>query len=283
MSDLISYGARPDSPFTRLDFRSKLALITTLTIVAFTWESPLLGGLLALAVALTCLAAGVKLKYLRASFLLLLPFGLLILVTQGFFAADVIRIRTGQIALTPLLTIPKSIWLVGGARMSVEGVAYGLNIIFKMATMALLVPLLVLTSEVDAMILGLVKIRIPYKIAFVLASTLRFFPLLFADIQAITEAQRLRGLALERMGPIRRARIYAQLAVPLILGVIVKSQMLEVVLQSRAYSGSSERTYLHESRLGADDYALLAFSALLLVAALVLYLAFGIGRFGGPL
>ena len=282
MSDVQLSAVVPDSFFARLDFRPKLALITTLTIVAFTWESPLLGGLLALVVALACVAVGIKPRYLRASLLLLLPFGLLILVTQGFFADSVIRMRTGE-ALTPLLVIPESVWLVGGAVMSAEGVAYGMNILFKMLTMALLVPLLVLTTDVDAMLLGMVKIRIPYKIAFVLASTLRFFPLLLSDIRAITEAQRLRGLALERMGPIRRARIYAQLAVPLILGVIVKSQMLEVVLQSKAFSGSPERTYLHESRLGPGDFALLALSALLLVTALALYLAFGVGRFGGPL
>lgn len=283
MSDAPLYALRPDSPFTRLDFRPKLALIAALTIIAFVWESPLLGALLALVVALACLAAGVKLRSIRTSLLLLVPFGLLILVTQGFFADAVIRMRTGQPALTPLVTIPEQAWLVGGAMMSVEGVAYGLNILFKMLTMALLVPLLVLTTDVDAMVVGMVKIRIPYKIAFVLASTLRFFPLLFADIQAITEAQRLRGLALERMGLFRRARIYAQLAVPLILGVVVKSQTLEVVLQSKAFSGSPKRTYLHESRLGPGDYAVLALSTLLLIVALVLYLAFGIGRFGGPL
>ncbi|MCU0520703.1 MAG: energy-coupling factor transporter transmembrane protein EcfT [Anaerolineae bacterium] len=283
MSDAQLYAPIPDSCFARLDFRPKLALVTTLTIVAFIWESPLLGGLLALVVALACLGAGINFRYLRAPILLLLPFGLLILVTQGFFADAVIRLRTGQAALTPVFVIPESVWLVGGAAMSVEGIAYGLNILAKMLTMALLVPLLVLTTDLDAMVLGMVKIRIPYKIAFVLASTLRFFPLLLSDIRAITEAQRLRGLALERMGPIRRARIYAQLAVPLILGVIVKSQMLEVMLQSKAFTGDPARTYLHEARLGPGDWAVLMLSALLLVTAVALYLAFGIGRFGGPL
>jgi energy-coupling factor transport system permease protein len=276
------------SLFSHLDFRPKLALITALSITAFVWESPILGGLLALAVLLACIGAGVRLSYIRSSFVLLLPFALLILTTQGLFADDVIRMRTGQALLTPLCTVPESVWFLGGAKglcnvMSVEGVAYGLNIAFKMLTMALLVPLLVFTTDIDAMVVGMVKIRIPYKIAFVLASTLRFFPLLSADIRSISEAQRLRGLAIEKMGPIRRARIYANQAVPLILGVIVKSQMLDVVLQSKAFSGSPDRTYLHESNLGPFDYALLVLAALFLVAVLALDWRFGIGRFGGPL
>ncbi len=271
------------SPFGRLDVRPKLALVVVVTIVAFVWESPLLGGLLAFSALLACLASGVRLTYLRNSLSLLVPFAFVILITQGFFADEIIRMRTGQPTLTPWLTIPESVWLVGGAAVSVEGMAYGLNVIFKMVTMTLLVPLLVFTTDVDALVLGMVKIRIPYKIAFVLASTLRFFPLLFADIQAITEAQRLRGLAPESMGLVRRARVYARLAVPLILGVIVKSQMLDVVLQSKAFSGSSSRTYLHESRLRPGDVALLVALAGVLIAVLILYWRFGIGRFGGPI
>lgn len=271
------------SPFSRLDVRPKLALVVVVTIVAFVWESPLLGGLLAFSALLACLVSGVRLTYLRNSLSLLAPFAFLILVTQGLFADEIIRMRTGQPMLTPWLTIPEPVWLIGGVSVSVEGIAYGLNIIFKMVTMTLLVPLLVFTTDVDALVLGMVKIRIPYKIAFVLASTLRFFPLLFTDIQAITEAQRLRGLAPESMGLVRRARIYASLAVPLILGVIVKSQMLDVVLQSKAFSGSSNRTYLHESHLGPGGYALLVVLALVLTAVLVLYWRFGIGRFAGPI
>ncbi len=279
---LVKPGSRT-SPLSRLDVRPKLALVGVVTVIAFVWESPLLGGGLAFLALLACLASGVRLGYLRNSLFLLLPFALLILITQGLFADEVIRMRTGQPTLTPWLTVPERVWWIGGASMSVEGMVYGLNIIFKMVTMTLLVPLLVFTTDADAMVLGMVKIRIPYKIAFVLASTLRFFPLLFADIQAITEAQRLRGLAPESMGPVKRARVYARLAVPLILGVIVKSQMLDVVLQSKAFSGSSHRTYLHESRLRPGDVALLVALALALVTVLILYWRFGIGRFGGPI
>jgi energy-coupling factor transport system permease protein len=129
----------------------------------------------------------------------------------------------------------------------------------------------------------MVKARIPYKLAFIFSSTLRFFPLLFEEIQTIIEAQRLRGLAFESMGPVKRVRVYAKVAVPLILGAMVKSQMLEVVLQSKAFSGSPDRTYLHESKLGRADYAVFAFSALFFVAAVVAYVGWGIGRFGGPI
>ena len=271
-----------DTFFTRLDFRSKLCLMVVVTAVAFVWESPLLNGLLALATVAACLAAGIKWGYLRLVFTLLLPFYFLLIVIQGFFAGPLIAARTGQTALTPLFTFPASWALVGGGEMSLEGVWYALNIVFKTLTLTLVIPLGVFTTDVNAMTVGMVRAHIPYKLAFIFSSTLRFFPLLFGEIQAIIEAQRLRGLAWEELGPFKRVSVYAKVAVPLILGALVKSQQLEIVLQSKAFSGSPERTYLHESQLGAADYGLLAGCILFLIAAGVAYLGWGIGRFGGP-
>lgn len=96
----------------------------------------------------------------------------------------------------------------------------------------------------------------------------------------IIEAQRLRGLAMEKMGPIKRVRVYAKVAIPLILGAMVKSQQLEVVLQSKAFTGSGERTYLHDSILGPLDWAVIILFATLFVVAAVLYFTIGFGRFG---
>ncbi|MCD6345166.1 MAG: energy-coupling factor transporter transmembrane protein EcfT [Anaerolineae bacterium] len=275
-------GVTRDSFFTRLDFRSKLCLMVVVTVVACVWESPFLNGLMALATVATCLAAGIQWGYLRFVCTLLLPFYLLLIVTQGFFGGPLIAARTGQTTLTPLFTFPASWALVGGGEMSIEGVWYALNIVFKTLTLTLVVPLGVFTTDVNAMTVGMVRARIPYKLAFIFSSTLRFFPLFFGELQAISEAQRLRGLAWEKLGPFRRVSVYAKVAVPLILGALVKSQQLEVVLQSKAFSGSPDRTYLHESQLEAADYWLFAGCILFLVVAGVAYLGWGIGRFGGP-
>ena len=271
-----------DSAFTRMDFRAKIGAAAAVTLVAYVWESPVLTALLLVAVVVTARVAGVKPAYLRRLFTLLAPFYLFLLVTQGFFAGDLIRARTGQDVLTPIFSLPASWWLIGGATMTVEGVLYGFAVIFKTLSMVLVVPLVVLTTDVNAMVVGLVSAGIPYKVAFVFSSTFRFFPLLFDEIQSIIEAQRLRGLAFEKMGSLRRARVYARIAVPLILGAIVKSQMTEVVLQSKAFSGSSDRTYLHETRFAPLDYAVLAASLLFLLGAGIAYFGFDIGRFASP-
>ncbi len=274
-----------DSFFTRLDFRPKLFMIVVITAIAFVWENPLMGGGLACAVLLACLAAGVKPGYIRTVLMLMLPFSVILILTQGFFSSALITSLTG---LPPdefhmLLVFPATWPVIGGAGLSWEGVQYGLNIIAKSLTMTLVIPLGIFTTDVDAIIVGMVKARIPYKLAFVFSSTLRFFPLLFARTHDIIEAQRLRGLAFETMGPIKRLQVYARIVTPLILSALNDSQMLDVVLQSRAFDGSPDRTYLHSSQLTTMDYAVFGLFGLLLIAAAVGYVAFDVGKFAGIL
>lgn len=272
-----------DSIFTRLDFRPKLFMMVVLTVVAFIWESPVAQAILCTAILLACVFSGVKTRYLRTILTIMLPFYILLLVTHGFFNVQQVKSLTGKTELTLMFAFPETWWLIGGGAMTWEGFWYGINVILKTLAIVLIVPLVIFTTDVDNMIVGMVRARIPYKIAFIFSSTLRFFPLLFTEIGSIIEAQRLRGLAMEKMNPLQRVSVYAKVAVPLILGAMVKSQQLEVVLQSKAFSGDPERTYLHESVLHKLDYALMLFFTLFFVVVIFLYAAYGIGKFGGPI
>jgi len=268
-----------DSLFTRLDFRSKVVMVAVISTLAFVWESPVAGAALTLAVIAACLLAGVKWSYLKWVIQLTIPFYILLLLTHGFWNTAQVKALTGKEILTPLFTFPQHWWLIGGGSMSVEGILYGCNVICKMLTLVLVIPLAVFTTDLNNMIVAMVRAHMPYKLVFIFSSTLRFFPLLFEEVQSIIEAQRLRGLAVEKMGPLQRARVYARVAVPLILGAMAKSQQLEVVLQSRAFTGSPDRTYLHESVLRRVDYAMITFFVVVLVVATALYFGAGVGKF----
>jgi energy-coupling factor transport system permease protein len=269
-----------DSVFTRLDFRPKLFMVAIVSTVAFVWESPIaLGGLLAF-LLIVSLVAGVKTSYIRTIITIMIPFYILLLLTHGFFNTDQVKMLTNQETLTPLFAFPESWPLIGGGGMSVEGFLYGWSVIFKTLSLVLVLPVAIFTTEVNNMIVGMVRARIPYKLVFIFSSTIRFFPLLFEEIQSIIEAQRLRGLAMEKMGPIKRVRVYGKVAIPLILGAMVKSQQLEVVLQSKAFTGSGDRTFLHDSVLTLLDWFVIGLFAVLFVLAVVFYFATGFGRFG---
>ena len=96
MNAIALQTVRRRSVFTRLDFRPKLFLMAVVTVVAFIWEDPRLGGGLALAVLISCLAAGIQAGYIRTVLTLMLPFSLLVVLTQGFFAEALITTLTGR-------------------------------------------------------------------------------------------------------------------------------------------------------------------------------------------
>ena len=81
------------------------------------------------------------------------------------------------------------------------------------------------------------------------------------------------------MSIVKKVSVYATIAVPLILNAMAKSQKLEVVLQSKAFSGSSKRTYLHESILTSTDYVCMVGFISLFIVATFLYFYAGVGKF----
>lgn len=251
--------------FSGIDFRAKLALFISASALAVICNRPSLSAALMAAALLGCLAAGISRGYLGLMFRVMTPFFILMLLTHGFFNVGYVKHLTGQTELSALFTLPGWLPVMGGRALSAEGLLYGVNVLMKSMTFLLVVPLVVFTTQVDNLVVGLVKMRVPYKLAFVLSSTLRFFPLFFAEIQAVKETQRLRGYAMEEMSAAERVRTYAKIAVPVILGAMFRAQQLEVVLQAKAFSGRGKRTYLHESVLRGGEWLVIALSAIMLL------------------
>mgnify|MGYP006288068709 CR=1 FL=1 len=268
-----------DSWFGRLDFRTKLLLMAVTGILAFLWDSPLLLVALVLGLVGAALSAGVRWKTIQTLGLTILPLAVMLIGSHGLWNDVQVKALIGREQLTVLVTLPADWWLIGGWTFTLEGAVYGLAVLLKSLALVLAVPLVIFTTETSQMVVALVRIRVPYKLAFVFSATLRFFPLLLSEIQSITEAQRLRGLDLASMGPLQRVSIYGQMAVPLVLGALLKSQQMEIALQSRAYSGRRDRTYLHDSSLTTSDILVILLLISGFIGSLVTYYRFGIGSF----
>ena len=268
-----------DSLFTRLDFRSKILIMLVVTFLAFLWDDPIYQAVLTGLVLAACFAAGVKKGYIALVVGGLSPFLVFVVLTHAFFNdSQVMRLLVVE-ELHPILTVPSDMWLVGGLAATWEGLLYGVNVILKTLSLILVMPLAIFTTDVDEMITSMVQARVPYRLAFIFSSTFRFFPLLWAEFQKIVEAQRLRGLPLESMGLMKRVRVYARVVVPLILGALVRSQQLEVVLQSRAFNGDPDRTYFHEVKMTWVDHAVMAGVFLFSIAAVYVRVRYGWGKF----
>ncbi len=265
-------GATRASLWQGLDARTKLVFLMAVTYLALLWEDPVCTGALVAVVVALSLGAGIDTAFLRRVMRFTWPLLVLVLLSHGLW--------NSTMGHTILWRAPASWWGIGGrVEIITEGLLYGLVVVFRTLTLILVTPLTILTTDINSLVVGLVRMCVPYKVAFVLSATLRFVPLLVNEVNNIIEAQRLRGLALEKMNIPQRLRIYSRIAVPLILGAMVRSQQIEVALASRAFSGTPERTYVHESVLRRADVALIALCAIVSLAATWLRLTGVLGGF----
>lgn len=134
-----------------------------------------------------------------------------------------------------------------------------------------------LTTSPDHLSLALEQSHVPFDITFAFTTAVRFVPVLAEEAQTIMDAQKARGLELERGNFMKRVRNYIPILIPLIVSAIRRSLELAEAMESRAWGASKKRTNLYVLKIGRGDLALIILSVLFLVLAVY------IRNFAGPL
>jgi energy-coupling factor transport system permease protein len=128
-----------------------------------------------------------------------------------------------------------------------------------------------LTTSPDHLGLALEESRVPYEFAFAFTTAVRFVPVLAEEAQTIMDAQKARGLELEKGGLLKRIRNYVPVLIPLIVSAIRRSLELAEAMESRAWGATKKRTNLYLLKLHKGDFALLAITVGILAAAVYVH------------
>jgi energy-coupling factor transport system permease protein len=128
-----------------------------------------------------------------------------------------------------------------------------------------------LTTSPDHLGLALQQSHVPYEFCFAFTTAVRFVPVLADEAQAIMDAQKARGLELERGNFLKRVRNYIPILIPLIVNAIRRSLELAEAMESRAWGASEKRTNLYVLKLKRADYILVLLSVLMLIIAVYVY------------
>jgi energy-coupling factor transport system permease protein len=128
-----------------------------------------------------------------------------------------------------------------------------------------------LTTSPDHLGLALEQSRIPYEFAFAFTTAVRFVPVLAEEAQTIMDAQKARGLELEKGNILKRIRNYVPVLIPLIVSAIRRSLELAEAMESRAWGASKKRTNLYALKLHKGDYVLLTITAVILIGTVYSY------------
>lgn len=225
-----------DSPVHRLDPRTKLFLLLGGFFAAALFSRPApLAALLAILVVYA--AMGRASGNLRRVWVLLLTIGVVSLASWSVFARGA----------TPL------VW-----RITWEGLLFGLAAAIKIDAMIIAGLIFLSTTRTEEIVLGLIRLRVPYQAAFAFSLAIRMVPTIIGTALTVTEAQRSRGLDLGSGGPLARLRSHIPLLVPIFLHTLRNTDQLAKALESRGFGARRERTsYLEIGFHWTDAVALI--------------------------
>jgi len=126
-----------------------------------------------------------------------------------------------------------------------------------------------ITTSPDELEQVMKTFRLPRDVVFAFVTAVRFIPVLLLDTIQIMDAQKSRGLELEKGNLLRRVRNMIPILIPLVVNSVVRSGELAEAMESRAYGAVAHPTSLMEYKSSLADKAVAV--AAILVFALAAY------------
>lgn len=145
---------------------------------------------------------------------------------------------------------------------------YSIAMSFRFLTLVASFSWFFLTTSPDDLGLALERSKVPYELCFAFTTAVRFVPVLADEAQTIIDAQRSRGLELDKGNLLKRIRNYMPILIPLIVSAIRRSLELAEAMESRAFGSEVKRTSLYVLEMQASDYMLIILACMLLSASL---------------
>jgi energy-coupling factor transport system permease protein len=238
MSQFFDLYAPGDSWLHRLDPRAKLWAVLLAGAVGLMFKQ--IGALLALLLVahLALLSARVPGERIRRLWTGLAPLLVVILLLQPFFSPgpgpDIIRL--------------------GPLRLTVDGLLVGLSFALRAAALAFVVAVLLLTTNPNRLVQGLVKLGLPYPWGLTAGLAIRYLPTTFGLFAAVSEAQQARGWIVGQGNLLQRARSYIPILVATIIAALRLSDNLGLALAARGLGYTTQRTVLHDIHFRPVDW-----------------------------
>jgi energy-coupling factor transport system permease protein len=195
-------------------------------------------------------------------FLVQIPFVLLASIQREWLRS----LKGASFLATLIFVINFAVFYFGGAyQPSMSLWEYPLAMALRFLVLVESFSIFFLTTSPDHLSLALEQSRVPYEFCFAFTTAVRFVPVLAEEAQTIMDAQKARGLELERGNFIKRIKNYIPILIPLIVSAIRRSLELAEAMESRAWGATKKRTNLYVLKMKRADYVLLALSISMLI------------------
>ena len=169
-------------------------------------------------------------------------------------------------------------FLSSGYRVTLPALEYASAMTLRFVVLVESFSIFFLTTSPDHLGLALEQSRVPYEFCFAFTTAVRFVPVLAEEAQTIMDAQKARGLELEKGNFLKRVRNYIPILIPLIVSAIRRSLELAEAMESRAWGAAKKRTNLYVLKLRKGDYLFMLLTIGILVTAIFIRIYLKIPR-----
>ncbi len=237
--------------FYRTDPRIKMLFLVIFTLVNLLFLNPLM--LVALSLSLVPIILTVRINYRLLGKII---FG------YSFFLVAVIASQ-GMAPVGRMVDFENLHYLfdLGFVHMTWEGLSIGVSRSLRFANPFFFGVLIALTTDPVMMARGLIKLGLPYEIAFMILAGLRFLPLAADEARNIADAQTVRGMH----GNFKR---FKTSLFPLFLNSLRRAQRLGITIEAKSFGARNWKGFLRDVKLGPYDAILSTYAIVLLIMAI---------------
>ena len=240
----------------RLDPMSKLVALAAYSISIFLFDSLWFEAACLMAMLLTAYALKTRsvLSLARSKYIITL-FLWLVIIQAIFTPVGVVY-----------LTIPLHFFNIIITDM---GILKGLIIGLRFLTIIVGSCLFVATTDPADLAYALMRSGVPYRYGFMLVTALRFIPVFQSEMNTVSNAQKARGLDIDKGGVKTLIKSVQYTFVPMIVSALSKVDVLAVSMEGRAFGYTNRRTFIHVRKLMPADMGIIVVS---ITVVIVLFL-----------
>jgi len=129
---------------------------------------------------------------------------------------------------------------------------------------------LISTTRNEELVLGMIRLGLPYRVGFAISTALRLVPTIASSLATISQAQASRGLDLQSGSILERLRKYLPLLIPVFISTIRNTNIFGMALESKGFGAREDRTFYLQLHMTHVDRAVLIFGTLFTLASIVL-------------
>lgn len=143
--------------------------------------------------------------------------------------------------------------------------SHSIALVLRLIALMTSFSLFFLTVHPDELSQALIQMRVRFEFAFAMSMAMRYVPTLGQEAYAIMDAQRARGVELDKGNILKRIRNIVPIIVPLIIVSIRRALSIAESMESRGFGASQNRTYMERLSFRKRDWAVVIVSIISMV------------------